>query len=189
MNSGSAPNALSASGSSATVDLDRAYREHAERVSRWVRRLSGVNDASDAVQEIFETAQRRLASFRHESELTTWLYAITVRVVSARRRKARLRQALFMRALVEFDLDSEQTETPADSLYRRQATRIVYTVLDRLSERDRTLLILFELERLSGAEIAAILGISENNVAVSLHRAKERFRKRLQREFPKNHEE
>ena len=182
MTTGSVPTLIRIANGSEGVDLDRVYREHAARVSIWVRRLSGTEDVSDVVQEVFEVAQRKLSSFRGEAQLTTWLYAITVRVVSSRRRKARLRRLLFMQAKVE--LEPEASETPADSLNRRQATRLVYTVLDDLSERDRTLLISFELERLEIAEIARILSLTENNAAVALHRARERFRSRFRKRFP-----
>ncbi|HEY3254377.1 MAG TPA: sigma-70 family RNA polymerase sigma factor [Polyangiaceae bacterium] len=169
---------------SAELDLDRVYREHAATVSRWLRRLTGKNDASDTLHEVFEIVQQRLASFRGDAQLGTWLYAITVRVVIAQRRKARLRRLLFARARLEFDLESEPAESPADDLMRRQATQLVYSVLEQLTERDRALLILFELEALPIAEIAAIFRLSENNVAVSLHRARERFRARFCRQFP-----
>ena len=82
------------------------------------------------------------------------------------------------------ELDAPASETPADSLQRQQATRIVYSVLNKLSERDRTLLILFELERLPTSEIATILELTENNVSVSLHRARKRFRKLLRLHHP-----
>ena len=166
------------------IDLDRVYREHAPSVSRWALRLGGQKDVSDTVQEVFEIAQRRLSSFRGDSKLTTWLYSITVRVVQARRRKARLRALLFLQARAEFELDPGSGESPADELQRQHATHIVYAVLDRLSERDRTLLILFELERLATAEIAEILVISENSVSVGLHRARGRFRHLLRVNFP-----
>ena len=91
---------------------------------------------------------------------------------------------MFRRAKPQFELDTDAAETPADVLHRRQATRIVYTILDQLSERDRTLLILFELERLPITQVAAVLAISDNNVSVSLHRARERFRRLLRLHFP-----
>ena len=50
-------------------------------------------------------------------------------------------------------------------------------MLDRLPERDREILILFELEELSGDRIAALLGIKVDNVWVRMHRARERFLK------------
>jgi DNA-directed RNA polymerase specialized sigma24 family protein len=59
----------------------------------------------------------------------------------------------------------------------------VYQVLEAMSERDRTLLILFELEGLSGERIAEVLSISEDNVWVSLHRARIRFRKVYSKRF------
>ena len=170
--------------STRVIDLDRVYREHASTVSRWVRRLTGTNEASDVVQEVFEIAQRRLESFRGDAQISTWLYSITIRVVSARRRKARLRRLLFLEARAQFELDSDAASTPTDELERQRATRIVYTVLDELSERDRTLLVLFELEALPTSEIAAIMNLTENNVSVSLHRARARFRARLERAFP-----
>ena len=182
MTTGSVPNLIRITNRSEGVDLDRVYREQAGRVSCWVRRLSGTEDVSDILQEVFEVAQRRLSSFRGDAQLTTWLYGITVRVVSSRRRKARLRRLLFLQAPVELEL--EAAETPADSLNRSQATRLVYAVLNELAERDRTLLILFELEQLEIVEIAAILAMTENSVAVALHRARERFRVRFRKQFP-----
>ena len=166
------------------IDLDRAYREHAATVSRWVRRLSGKADASDTLQEVFEVAQRRRSSFRGDAKLTTWLYSITVRVVSARRRKARLRALLFLEAKTTFELEAPSAETPDINLHRARATHVVYSVLEHLSERDRALLISFELERLPTSEIASIYGMSENNVSVSLHRARARFRQLRNQHFP-----
>lgn len=184
MASGSVPNSIPIANRAECLDLDRVYREHAAAVSRWVRRLTGTRDVSDTLQEVFEVVQQRLATFRGDAQLSTWLYSITVRVVIARRRKARLRSLLFARAQTEFDLDLQPAESPDDNLMRQQATRIVYTVLEQLKERDRTLLILFELEGMPIAEIASILQLTENNVAVSLHRARERFRARFHQQFP-----
>src|SRR5438552_1977251 len=63
-------------------DLGRAYRQHAADVSRWARRLGGPGvDAEDVLHEVFMVAQRRLPEFRGEAKLSTWLYAITLRVV------------------------------------------------------------------------------------------------------------
>jgi len=184
MASGSVTNSIPLANRAEELDLDRVYREHAPMVSRWVRRLTGKSDVSDTLHEVFEVVQRRLASFRADAQLSTWLYAITLRVVIAQRRKARIRRLLFAQAQAEFDLDSEAVVSPADELMRLQATQIVYAMLEQLSERDRALLILFELEALPIAEIAVILRLSENNVAVSLHRARERFRTRFQNQFP-----
>jgi hypothetical protein len=64
------------------LDLDGLYRRHGEKVSRWVKRLWGRQDAEDVLHEVFMVVQRRLPEFRGDSALTTWLYAITVRATA-----------------------------------------------------------------------------------------------------------
>jgi RNA polymerase sigma-70 factor (ECF subfamily) len=172
------------------LELEAIYREHAGAVSKWVRRLwgpgttSGIVDVEDLLHEVFLVVQRRLSSFRGDSALTTWLYSITVLVVNGRRRKESWRRLLWRRAEPELQLDHDpELPTVQADFERAEASRLVYAVLNDLSERDRTLLILFELERLPGAEVAAILNLSEPNVWVALTRARARFRKIFEGRF------
>lgn len=170
----------------AVPELDAIYREHAAVVSTWVRRMWGPTvhatvDPEDLLHEVFLVVQRRLATFRGESALTTWLYGITVLVVNARRKKERWRRWLWRRAEPEIQLDHDATAR--DDFGRAEAVRQVYAVLDGLSERDRTLLILFELERLPGSEVAAIVQISEANLWVALGRARTRFKQTFAARF------
>ncbi|HXK17545.1 MAG TPA: sigma-70 family RNA polymerase sigma factor [Polyangiaceae bacterium] len=178
-------------GASPVLELDAIYREHSAAVSKWVRRMwgpggvSGSVDAEDLLQEVFLVVQRRLGTFRSEAALTTWLYGITVFVVSGRRKKERWRRLLWRRAEPELQLDHDQALPAVQQDFERaEASRLVYSVLNQLSERDRTLLILFELERLPGVEVAAILGISEPNVWVGLTRARTRFKKVFEQRYP-----
>jgi RNA polymerase sigma-70 factor (ECF subfamily) len=165
------------------LDLATVYRRHGEEVSRWVRRLWGHRDAEDVLHEVFLVVQRRLGEFRGEASLATWLYSITVRVVSNRRRKEKLRRLLFLRAVPELQNERTPSETPLAGAQRQQASSMVYAVLDQLSERDRTLLILFELEAMPIRQLMAVLEISEDNAWVSLHRARARFRKAYFKRF------
>jgi RNA polymerase sigma-70 factor (ECF subfamily) len=68
---------------------------------------------------------------------------------------------------------------PPDLVARRQALHRVYAALDRMSERHRTVFILFEIEELSGQEIADLKGTKIGTVWVWLHRARAEFAKRL----------
>jgi RNA polymerase sigma-70 factor (ECF subfamily) len=166
-----------------SLDLDAVYRRYAETVSRWVKRLCGPRDAQDVLHEVFLVVQRRLPDFRGECALTTWLYSITVRVVVDRRKKEKWRRLLWRRAEGELRTEHAPVETPLGAALREQATRSVYSILDGMSERDRTLLILFEIEGLSARRIASILESSENSVWVGLHRARERFRTAYEKRF------
>ncbi len=172
------------------LELDAIYREHSAVVSKWVRRLwgpggvGGTVDVEDLLQEVFLVVQRRLGSFRGDAQLTTWLYGITVLVVNGRRKKERWRRFLWRRAEPELQLqvDPESAGVQQD-FERAEASRLVYSVLEELSERDRTLLILFELERLPGAQIASVMQLAEPNVWVGLTRARARFKKAFERRY------
>jgi RNA polymerase sigma-70 factor, ECF subfamily len=165
-------------------DLDQLYRAHAATVARWAGHLGGPGaDVDDLVHEIFLVVERRLPDFRGEAKVTTWLYGITARVVSERRRKDRFRRwfGRTRRADVERAL-SPIPLTPVEELERRQAVETVYRILDRLPDKYRAVLILFELEGASGEEIAARLGRKLPTVWVHLHRARGRFLEEMKRE-------
>lgn len=172
----------------AVLHLEALYREHGREMSRWVKRLWGRRDAEDVLHEVLLVVQRRLSEFRGDSTLKTWLYAVTARVVIDRRRKERWRRLLFRRAVPQLQVERGPVETPLHGAEREQAAAMVYVVLDQLSERDRTLLIMFELEGLPIEEITYVLSISEDNAWVSLHRARARFRKIYARRFGREQE-
>ncbi len=158
------------------LDLATLYRDHVRDVARWVARLAGPDfDLPDLVHEVFEIAQRRLPSFRHEAQPTTWLFGITERVVRHRRRKDRLRHWLVGSALDVGEHMPAAGASQTEELERRERIEGVYRVLERIPERDREVLIMFELENMSGEQIAALLDIKVSNVWLRLHRARERF--------------
>jgi RNA polymerase sigma-70 factor (ECF subfamily) len=158
------------------LSLDAVYREHAPSVARWVRRLGGPTlDVEDCVHEVFLVAQARLPSFRGEAKLTTWLYRIAHNVVRHQRRKLKLRRWLRGTATEAAGDVAEPGPSAPDSLEQAQRRQDLYSVLDRMSDRHRTAFILFELEQLSGAEIAELLDAKQQTVWVWLHRARAEF--------------
>ena len=160
----------------APLDLGEIYRAYAADVSRWARRLRGpAAEVDDVLHEVFLVAHRRLPEFRGEAKISTWLYAITVRVVQQHRRKQRwLRWLLLDRLITEA---SPAPPTPLETFESRRATEVTYRLLEGLPEAERSALILFELEGLSGEEIAAVTGEEVGTIWVRLHRARARFRK------------
>jgi len=167
-------------------DVGLLYRRHADEVARWAARLGGQTlDLEDVVHQVFLVAQRRLPGFRGDAKITTWLHGITVRVVQeARRRQKRWWRKPPAPATAGVD-DEDASFVAADQptalelLERREATRLVYALLDQLDEKYRTVLVLFELEGLSGQEIATITKTSLSNVWVRLLRGRQQFVKRF----------
>lgn len=152
------------------------YRLHAPEVARWAERLAGPGlDVEDIVHEVFIIAYERMSTFRGDSTLSTWLFGITDRVVRHRRRKERWRRWLSGSADETAGHLPSNGSDPLRAVERDQAAAAVYRVLDRLSERDRQILILCELEEMSTDEVAALLRVQPTNVRVRLHRARTRF--------------
>lgn len=162
------------------LDLTQIYRRHGREVARWVARLGGPDaDLEDLVHEVFVVVDRRLGGFRGDAKLTTWLYRITENVVRHQRRKNRLRSWLLG------DDATEERACPAplpdEALEKKRAIALVYEILDRIGEKYRTVLILHEIEGLTGPEIAELTGVKPSTVWVRIHRAKARFSAELKR--------
>ena len=162
------------------LDWDALYRTHASTVTRWVSRLAGPTaDVDDLVHEVFMAAAA--GRFRGEAQLTTWLYRITARTVGRWRRRHRW----WHRRTGPLTDDDAPLPTPNSDpegqVAHRQQVRLLYRILDQLSDRDREILILHQLEELTGPEIADLYGLTNNAVWVRIHRARKRFERALQR--------
>jgi len=155
-------------------DLATLFAAHGQTVARWVRRLGGAQvDVDDAVQEIFLVAHRRLTDFTVEARVKAWLFRTTAAVVRNHRRRRGWKR-LFRRELDDVQLASERP-TPLEALEQSRAVASTYRLLERLPEKHRAVLILFEVEGRSGEEIAEMMGVKLATVWVWLHRARTRF--------------
>jgi len=158
--------------------LAEAYRDYCQTVARWAWHLGGPDvEVEDAVQEIFFVVSRQMAKFRGEALFASWLYAITRKVVANHRRRHRWR---FWRDKNPDLVDRLPCHglDPYAQLEQKQARLQFYRVLDRLPEKYRTVLVLFELEEMSTQEIAETCQLKLNTVKVQLHRAREMFHSR-----------
>jgi RNA polymerase sigma-70 factor (ECF subfamily) len=162
-------------------ELDRLYRAHVHTVTRWVQRLSGPDlDTDDLVHEVFMEVGRLLPRFRGEAHVTTWMYTIAANTVRYHRRKLRWRRWLAGGSWEDRSRDLEAPDpTPAQALEQRQTNELVYRILDGIPDKYRTVLILFELEGLSGEEIAQLTGTKLATVWVWLHRGRQKFLDRM----------
>jgi RNA polymerase sigma-70 factor (ECF subfamily) len=148
--------------------FDAVYLAEFDFVYRVVSRLARSEDIDDLVQEVFLVVHRRLAEFRGDARLSTWLFRIAYRVVGAHIRRERIRR----RAREFFGFErSHPAPEPTDEQAR------VRTALDELSYDRRSVLVLFEVEGWTAKEIASSFGIPEGTVYRRIHDARAAFRR------------
>jgi RNA polymerase sigma-70 factor, ECF subfamily len=156
--------------------VDTLYDAYAADVARWARRLAGPTaDIDDMVHDVFVVALQRILGFRGDGNLRTWLFRITHHVVRDRTRRHFLRGMLFRRRQDEMVAALPTPATPHQELERREEHQRLYRALDRLSDRYRTAIILFDIEGLSTQEVAELTGVSVGTVLVRLHRGRSKL--------------
>jgi len=137
-----------------------------------MRRTPTHADAEDVASETFAIAWRKLGSIPTDEPLP-WLYAVARRVVANHRRGLGRRERLA--ALLRVD------DVPTPMRAGDDVDGPAFAALAQLSPADQEVLRLVAWEELGNQQIAAVLGITANAVAIRLHRARARFAEALAR--------
>ena len=176
----------------------RAQKEDKEAFEELVRRhqarvfavaggiLRNKEDVEDIAQQVFLKAYFSLKRFDQRAAFSTWLYKITVNECWDLLRKRKVRPLLYEADLSEeqarqYGASEEREEQAQDVSERLEKRQQLERLLDCLEERDRTMLVLKEVQGFSVEEIADILGINGNTVKVRLFRARQRITERVRR--------
>jgi len=116
----------------------------------------GSPDLEDLVQEVFVQVHKSLGGFRREAQVGTWIYRIAVNVVLMHRRAQRSRLTSLPVPLEAVSVN--EAEQPDEQLARRRRVAALYRLLDRMSEKKRTVYVLHELEGMTPSEISKVVG-------------------------------
>jgi RNA polymerase sigma-70 factor (ECF subfamily) len=155
--------------------LGELARRHERRALAVATRLLGRRqDAEDLVQEVFLTVLDRIGTFEPGRPFAPWFYRILGNRAASWRKARRVRRA---EALT--DELASPGETPEAAAERRLLRERIERALADLSDRQRLVVRLFELDGLAGREIAALLEIEETTVRWTLHEARRKLRKAL----------
>ncbi|HET6679953.1 MAG TPA: sigma-70 family RNA polymerase sigma factor [Gemmatimonadaceae bacterium] len=158
-----------------TAAFDELVRRHSRRAFAVAWRIMGRReDAEDLVQEAFMAALNRIDSFEPGRPFAPWLLRIVMN------RGLNARRARVLRATDEIPHDvSTGDDTPHEDLERRELTERLRAAMADLPERQRMVLQLFELDGLSAAEVAEVLGISAGTVRWHAHEGRAALRRVL----------
>lgn len=150
---------------SAFANLVQRYQA---RVYNLAYRIIGPADAEDAAQESFVKAYTQLSTYKPEHKFSNWLLSITAHycIDLVRRRK---RMGAYLEALA---LERPVEAGPEAALVQKESRSDVQRLVATLPPSYRAVLVLHYWHDLPCAEIAQMLGLSENCVRVRLHRAR-----------------
>jgi RNA polymerase sigma-70 factor (ECF subfamily) len=162
------------------VTFDEVYDVHFDFVWRCLRRLGVPEaDAHDVAQEVFLVVHRRLAAFEERSKLTTWLFRICFHAARDRRQRAHVRREVLDETAIE------QTHDPSDDAHalveKSDDLALFYEALDTMDLEQRAVFSLFELEGMTGNEIAEALEIPLGTAYSRLRLARDAFRRAVLR--------
>lgn len=138
-------------------------------------------EARDLVQNAFIKAYQGLDTFRLDSSFYTWLYRIAMNLaIDSCRKRRRRKTGSFDEAIAARDEDGEMLELhhadgPAEALHRKELRQRIFAAMEELTEEQREVLLLREVEGLSYAEIAESMGIPEGTVMSRLFYARKKM--------------
>jgi RNA polymerase sigma factor (sigma-70 family) len=154
--------------------FDALFTEHQRAVLAYaIRRCPTLADAEDVVAETFTIAWRKVDGIPAEAPLP-WLYAVARRVLANHRRGLGRRERLAALLRVE--------DVPTPLRAGDDLDGPAFRALATLSPADQEVLRLVAWEELGNGEIAQVLGITPNAVAIRLHRARARLAAALGKE-------
>jgi RNA polymerase sigma-70 factor (ECF subfamily) len=160
------------------ADFRTLYDTHLQLVRSSLSRM-GVReeDLLDLTQKVFLTAYLKLPGFEGRSLLSTWLWSISKRVAIAHRRSGpRCREIATEPSAFE-----RLAEERSDVTSSGESALLAQATLSKLTETQRVVFLLFEVERMTGREIATFLNIPLGTVRSRIRYARAFFQRGAER--------
>jgi len=167
------------------VAFEDLVRRHYEQIFRWALARTGDRDeADDVIQETLVRLHRHIGGFDGRSAFNTWLYQVTRSAAADLHRKRTRRERLALRVKqesTEVAIDPREYEETTDE---RRASDLVKAFLEKLSERQREIFDLVDLQGFSTVEVSAMLKMEPVTVRSHLFRARKAIRRKILESYP-----
>lgn len=158
--------------------FERIVQRYSADIAILANRLLGwPEDVDDIVQDVFLAALIGLEKFRFKSSLKTWLFTITINKCRSYRYKQILRFKIFSQAVAKSSFSQQRYHDKASTDI--EIFQCVRKAVKNLPSKYREPVVLNYLQELPMEQICQILGISENNLYVRLHRARQLLKQHL----------
>lgn len=147
------------------MEFDTIYKVYWQRIFRLC--MGYVNDyqfAQDLAQETFIIVWEQLPKFRNEANISTWIF----RIASNNCLRQIAKEKRYLKVEIPLNLIDQELVSLEPQI------QLLYRFISELQEIDR-IIISLHLEKIKQSEIASIVGLSETNIRVRIHRIKEKL--------------
>jgi RNA polymerase sigma-70 factor (ECF subfamily) len=168
-------------------NFENIYEEHKNKVYNLsLSYVQNCEDAQEITQDVFVSVYQSLDNFKHQSQISTWIYRITINkaldFIKAKKRKKRF---AFITSILNPD-GSELVNTyshfdhPGVKMEQKEAIESLFTCINKLPDNQKTALLLAKIENKKQLEIAEIMQMSHKAVESLIQRAKKNLSKQIE---------
>jgi len=149
-------------------------------VRRWALvRTGDPMDADDLAQDVMIQMIRKLSTFDHAARFGTWLYTVTRNAAADRLRRSKRRAEMSRDPRAVEALAPQAVRDPGERVQRSEVREVVLAFFRDLPARQREVFDLIELQGMTSADAASLLGIEAVSVRASLFKARRTLRARI----------
>lgn len=142
-----------------------------------IRLLGNVDDGRDAAQEVFLKLHKYLHNFNEEKDFLPWLYQMTVNSCRDIARKRAKHSTLSLESEKEKINNIASSQDIEQEINLVQEKKIINQALETLSEKEKTVLILRDIEGLETKDVARLLGTAEATIRSQISMARIKIKK------------
>jgi RNA polymerase sigma factor (sigma-70 family) len=159
-------------------------RRHNQTLYRVVRSyLRDIEEVQDVMQNAYLKAFDKLSQFRGDASFSTWLIRIGINEALLRLNAVKKGKTIYLDPFQEVNNNviqiPDKQMNPEKAFIRQEAKQLLERAIDNLPEKYRVVYVLKEIEGIESTQVEEMLGLTEANVKVRLHRAKKILKESL----------
>ena len=169
-------------------DFEKLYNQYSVLVYNLaLNYLQNVEDAEEITQDVFIQINNSLSTFQEKSSLKTWIYRITINkcLDFIKHKNSQKRFFIFgKKSQNELEiLNVSNFEHPGVLLENKEKAKVLFDIINELSENQKTAFLLSKVDGLSNPEIAEIMNLSISSVESLVFRAKTTLKEKISNKF------
>ena len=169
-------------------DFEKLYNQYSILVYNLaLNYLQNIEDAEEITQDVFIQINNSISKFQEKSSLKTWIYRITINkcLDFIKHKNSQKRFFIFgKKSQNEFEIENVSNfEHPGILLENKEKSKLLFEIINKLGENQKTAFLLSKIDGLSNSEISEIMKLSISSVESLIFRAKSTLKEKISNKF------